>query len=30
LPSGKTLSGDEREQFELDRIKIDLKLSNLR
>ena len=30
LPSGKTLTGDEREQFELDRIKIDLKLSNLR
>ena len=30
LPSGKTLSGNEREQFELDRIKIDLKLSNLR
>ncbi len=30
LPSGKTLKGDEREQFELDRIKIDLKLSQLR
>ena len=30
LPSGKTLKGDEREKFELDRIKIDLKLSNLR
>ena len=30
LPSGKTLSGDEREKFELDRIKIDLKLSNLK
>ena len=30
LPSGKTLSGEERNQFELDRIKIDLKLANLR
>ena len=30
LPSGKTLKGQERQQFELDRIKIDLKLSNLR
>ena len=30
LPSGKTLKGDEREKFELDRIKIDLKLSNLK
>ena len=30
LPSGKTLSGDEREQFELDRIQIDLRLANLR
>tara|TARA_B100001248_G_scaffold260033_1_gene247302 strand:- start:588 stop:1934 length:1347 start_codon:yes stop_codon:yes gene_type:complete len=30
LPSGKTLKGDERKQFELDRIKIDLKLANLR
>jgi murein DD-endopeptidase MepM/ murein hydrolase activator NlpD len=30
LPSGKTLSGEEREKFELDRIKIDLKLANLR
>ena len=30
LPSGKTLKGKEREQFELDRIKIDLKLSDLR
>ena len=30
LPSGKTLKGKEREQFELDRIKIDLKLSELR
>ncbi len=30
LPSGKTLRGDEREKFELDRIKIDLKLSQLR
>jgi len=30
LPSGKILKGDERKQFELDRIKIDLKLSDLR
>ena len=30
LPSGKTLKGDERKQFELDRIKIDLKLGELR
>ena len=30
LPSGKILKGEERKQFELDRIKIDLKLSNLR
>ena len=30
LPSGKVLKGEERKQFELDRIKIDLKLSNLR
>jgi murein DD-endopeptidase MepM/ murein hydrolase activator NlpD len=30
LPSGKTLTGEERKQFELDRIKIDLKLANLR
>ena len=30
LPSGKTLKGEERNQFELDRIKIDLKLSKLR
>ena len=30
LPSGKTLKGDERKQFELDRIKIDLKLAGLR
>ena len=30
LPSGKTLKGDERKQFELERIKIDLKLSELR
>jgi murein DD-endopeptidase MepM/ murein hydrolase activator NlpD len=30
LPSGKILKGEERNQFELDRIKIDLKLSNLR
>ena len=30
LPSGKTLKGEERKQFELDRIKIDLKLNELR
>jgi len=30
LPSGKTLKGTEREQFELGRIKIDLKLAELR
>ena len=30
LPSGKILKGEERKQFELDRIKIDLKLSELR
>ena len=30
LPSGKILKGDEREKFELDRIKIDLRLSALR
>ena len=30
LPSGKILKGKEREIFELERIKIDLKLSNLR
>ena len=30
LPSGKTLKGNERQQFELDRIKIDLKLAELR
>jgi murein DD-endopeptidase MepM/ murein hydrolase activator NlpD len=30
LPSGKILKGEERKQFELDRIKIDLKLSKLR
>ncbi len=30
LPSGKILKGEERNQFELDRIKIDLKLSDLR
>ena len=30
LPSGKTLKGDERKEFELDRIKIDLKLNELR
>ena len=30
LPSGKILKGDARKKFELDRIKIDLKLANLR
>jgi len=30
LPSGKTLKGEERKQFELDRIRIDLKLAELR
>ena len=30
LPSGKILKGEERNQFELDRIKIDLKLASLR
>tara|TARA_B100001057_G_scaffold490099_1_gene577689 strand:- start:7080 stop:8426 length:1347 start_codon:yes stop_codon:yes gene_type:complete len=30
LPSGKILKGEERKQFELDRIKIDLKLGQLR
>ena len=30
LPSGKILKGDMREQFELKRIKIDLKLASLR
>ena len=30
LPSGKTLKGEERKEFELDRIKIDLKLAELR
>mgnify|MGYP001329413107 CR=1 FL=1 len=30
LPSGKILKGDERKQFELDRIKIDLRLGELR
>ncbi len=30
LPSGKILKGDAREDFELERIKIDLKLSSLR
>ena len=30
LPSGKILKGEARKQFELDRIKIDLKLANLR
>ena len=30
LPSGKTLKGTAREQFEMERIKIDLRLSSLR
>ena len=30
LPSGKTLKGEERKQFEIDRIKIDLRLAELR
>tara|TARA_B100001059_G_scaffold234008_1_gene275405 strand:+ start:23 stop:1369 length:1347 start_codon:yes stop_codon:yes gene_type:complete len=30
LPSGKILKGEERKQFELDRIKIDLKLAEIR
>ena len=30
LPSGKILKGNERKQFEIDRIKIDLKLAELR
>ena len=30
LPSGKTLKGEERKQFELDRIKIDLKIAELK
>ena len=30
LPSGKILKGEKREEFELERIKIDLKLSSLR
>tara|TARA_B100000575_G_scaffold293689_1_gene305931 strand:- start:1772 stop:3118 length:1347 start_codon:yes stop_codon:yes gene_type:complete len=30
LPSGKILKGEERKQFEIDRIKIDLKLADLR
>ncbi len=30
LPSGKILRGEERKQFEIDRIKIDLKLAGLR
>ena len=30
LPSGKVLKGDERKEFEIERIKIDLKLSELR
>jgi murein DD-endopeptidase MepM/ murein hydrolase activator NlpD len=30
LPSGKILKGDERKEFEIERIKIDLKLSELK
>ena len=30
LPSGKILKGEERKQFELDRIKIDLRLAELK
>ena len=30
LPSGRVLKGDERKEFELERIKIDLKLADLR
>ena len=30
LPSGKILKGKEREEFEMSRIKIDLRLSELR
>ena len=30
LPSGKTLKGDARKEFELKRIKIDLRLAELR
>ena len=30
LPSGKILKGDPRKEFELERIKIDLRLSELR
>ena len=30
LPSGKILKGQERNEFEIERIKIDLQLSNLR
>ena len=30
LPSGRTLKGKAREKFELERIKVDLKLSDLR
>ena len=30
LPSGKILSGDDRRDFEIERIKIDLQLSELR
>ena len=30
LPSGKILKGQERNEFEIERIKIDLQLANLR
>ena len=30
LPSGKILKGEKRKEFELERIKIDLKLSDLK
>ena len=30
LPSGKLLKGEERKKFEIERIKVDLKLSELR
>ena len=30
LPSGKILKGDEREKFEISRIKLDVKLAELR
>jgi len=30
LPSGKVLKGEERKEFEISRIKVDLKISELR